>query len=75
VRPGNAFARPTAVDDPQCRAAADLAERYALRGFDSVHVACFLEVAVNTAPTPTVFSTFDARLARAARAAAARALG
>jgi len=57
-----------------CRDAGDLAERYALRGFDSVHLACFLEIARAAGTSGTAFSSFDERLNRAARLAL-RALG
>ena len=49
-----------------CRSAGDLAERYALRGFDSIHLATFLQVATSLAPDETRFSSFDRRLNRAA---------
>ncbi len=53
-----------------CLAAGDLAEQYRLRGFDSVHLASFLEVARRAGKAETRFSSHDARLNRAARAAA-----
>ena len=49
-----------------CRAAGDLADRYGLRGFDSVHLACYLDVVAASAPTSVTFSSFDERLTRAA---------
>ena len=52
-----------------CRAAGDIADRHGLRGFDSVHVACYLDVVKASAPAPVTFSSFDERLTRAARAA------
>lgn len=52
------------------RAAGDLAERYRLRGYDSVHLASFLEVARRAGAGETEFSSFDDRLNRAAKAAA-----
>lgn len=55
---------------PVCLAAGDLAERYRLRGFDSVHLASFLEVARRAGKADTRFSSYDDRLSRAARAAA-----
>ena len=58
------------VTDALSREAGDLAERYRLRGYDSVHLASFLEVARAAAPAVTGFSSFDENLARAARAAA-----
>ena len=53
-----------------CKAAGGLAERYRLRGFDSVHLASFLEVARRAGRTETRFSSYDDRLNRAARVAA-----
>ena len=51
------------------RAAGDLADRHGLRGFDSVHLACYLDVVKASAPTLVTFSSFDERLSRAALAA------
>ena len=53
-----------------CRAAGDVAERYALRGYDSIHLASFLEVAGEAGVLDTEFSSFDDRLNGAARRAA-----
>jgi predicted nucleic acid-binding protein len=50
------------------REAGDLAEHYRLRGYDSVHLASFAEVARRAEPGQTRFSSFDERLNRAARA-------
>jgi uncharacterized protein len=50
-----------------CRTAGELAERYGLRGFDSVHLASFTEVARRAGPRQTRFSSFDNRLNQAAR--------
>jgi len=50
-----------------CRAAGALAERYRLRGFDSIHLASFAEVARRAGRLDTRFSSFDDRLNRAAR--------
>jgi predicted nucleic acid-binding protein len=58
------------VTDALSRIAGDLAERYRLRGYDSVHLASFLEVARSAEPAVTEFSSADARLARAGRSAA-----
>jgi predicted nucleic acid-binding protein len=55
------------VTDSLCRAAGDLAERYGLRGFDSVHLASFAEVAGRAGIGETRFSSFDDRLNEAAR--------
>ena len=52
-----------------CRAAGELAERYRLRGFDSVHLATFLHLAREGAPAETRFSSFDCHLNRSARSA------
>ncbi len=49
-----------------CRAAGELAERYQLRGFDSIHLATFLQIARDGGPAETRFSSFDRRLNRAA---------
>jgi uncharacterized protein len=53
--------------DSLCRAAGELAERYHLRGFDSIHLASFAEVARRAGVTDTRFSSFDDRLNGAAR--------
>ena len=50
-----------------CREAGDLAERYRLRGYDSVHLASFAEVARRAGAEDCRFSSFDDRLNRAAR--------
>lgn len=52
-----------------CREAGVLAERYRLRGYDSVHLACYLEIARAVGAAGIQFSSFDDRLNRAARAA------
>ncbi len=52
--------------DMLSRTAGDLAERYALRGFDSIHLATFAEVARRAGVHETRFSSFDDRLNRAA---------
>lgn len=55
-----------------CREAGALAERHALRGFDGLHLAAFLQV-VRDAPSSEVrFSSFDRALNRAATAALRR---
>lgn len=58
------------VTEALCRESGNLAERYALRGYDSVHLACFLEVARQAGVADTQFSSFDDRLNGAARRAA-----
>ena len=50
-----------------CRAAGELAEKYGLRGFDSVHLASFAEVARRAGIGDTTFSSFDERLNQAAK--------
>jgi predicted nucleic acid-binding protein len=49
------------------RAAGDLAEKHALRGFDSLHLASFLYLAGAGLGEPVRFSSFDDRLNGAAR--------
>jgi len=53
--------------DALSRMAGEFAEHYRLRGFDSVHLASFAEVARRAGPRDTQFSSFDDRLNRAAR--------
>ena len=52
-----------------CRAAGELAERYGLRGCDSIQLATFLDVAREAPLSDTRFSSFDRHLNRAAKAA------
>jgi predicted nucleic acid-binding protein len=47
--------------------AGEFAERYALRGFDALHLASFAEIARRAGPAETHFSSFDDRLNKAAR--------
>src|SRR5262249_31154560 len=58
--------------DALCRTAGELAERFRLRGFDSVHLATFAEVARRAGPRETRFSSFDDRLNQAAQQLARR---
>lgn len=51
------------------RQAGDLAETYALRGFDSLHLASFLSVTEVKLEESVRFSSFDERLNNAARLA------
>jgi predicted nucleic acid-binding protein len=51
------------------KAAGDLAEKHALRGFDSLHLASFLHLAHSDLGEPAQFSSFDDRLNDAAKAA------
>jgi len=50
-----------------CRTAGEFAEKYGLRGFDSVHLASFSEVARRAGADDTRFSSFDEHLNKAAR--------
>lgn len=56
-----------AVTDSLCRVAGELAEKYSLRGFDSIHLASFAEVSRRAATDDTRFSSFDDRLNQAAQ--------
>jgi predicted nucleic acid-binding protein len=56
------------VNAALAREAGELAERYALRGFDAVHLASFAEVRRSAGSTESRFSSFDDRLNRAAKA-------
>jgi predicted nucleic acid-binding protein len=53
--------------DSLCRAAGEFAEKYRLRGFDSIHLASFATVAGRAGTDDTRFSSFDDRLNQAAR--------
>lgn len=53
--------------DALCRAAGELAGKYSLRGFDSIHLASFGEIARRAGADDTQFSSFDDRLNQAAR--------
>ena len=55
------------VTSALCREAAEFAERYRLRAYDSVHLAAFAEVARESGVSDTWFSSFDAPLNRAAK--------
>lgn len=52
-----------------CGEAGDLAERYSLRGYDSVHLAAYLQVARAAGKTNMRFSCFDDHLTAATRSA------
>jgi predicted nucleic acid-binding protein len=54
------------------REAGELAARYALRGFDALHLASFAEIARKAGPTETRFSSFADQLNRASRDVARR---
>lgn len=53
-----------------CRDAGELAERHGLRGYDSVHLAAYLQVARVAGKNSVRFSCFDEHLTAAARSAA-----
>ena len=55
-----------------CREAGELAERYRLRAYDSVHLAAFAQVAHEAGVRDTRFSSFDDALNRAARSLSRR---
>ena len=55
------------VTSELCRRAGELAERYRLRAYDSVHLAAFADVAHEAGVRDTRFSSFDHALNRAAR--------
>ena len=56
------------VTDATSRTAGQLAEQYGLRGFDSLHLASFVEILERSDEGDDVqFSSFDARLNAAAR--------
>jgi predicted nucleic acid-binding protein len=55
------------VTDTLCRTAGDLAEKHGLRGFDSIHLASFAEMASKGGVERARFSSFDDRLNKAAR--------
>ena len=50
-----------------CHEAGELAERYRLRGYDSVHLASFAEIGRRAGARQVRFSSFDEALNRAAR--------
>jgi uncharacterized protein len=52
--------------------AGEFAERYALRGFDALHLASFAEIARRAGPAETRFSSFDDRLNTASHDVARR---
>jgi predicted nucleic acid-binding protein len=60
---------PHALVSRLSRHAKVVAERYRLRGYDSVHLASYLEIARRAGAAETQFSSFDERLNRAALAA------
>jgi hypothetical protein len=70
VNPGAALRNPKRrkeATDSLCRAAGALAEKYGLRGFDSIHLASFAEVVSRAGIGDTRFSSFDERLNQAAK--------
>ena len=60
------------VTAPLSREAGEFAERYALRGFDALHLASFAEIVRRAGPVETRFSSFDDRLNKASRDVARR---
>ena len=54
-----------------CERAGDLAEEFALRGFDALHLASYLELVEQAEEESVKISTFDARLSAAALEATA----
>jgi uncharacterized protein len=60
------------VTNALCRDAGELAERYALRDYDSVHLASYLDVARQAGAGDTEFSSSDDRLNVAAGRAVRR---
>jgi len=55
------------LTDAIAREAGALADRFGLRGGDAVHLAAFADLLGRTEDEEAIFSTADARLARAAR--------
>jgi uncharacterized protein len=55
------------ADDELLRTAGSLAERHRLRALDAIHLASFVQVLERAGEEDVTFSTFDDRLARAAR--------
>jgi predicted nucleic acid-binding protein len=55
------------VTDALSRAAGHLAEKHRLRGFDSIHLASFIEILGRSDGDDVHFSSFDDRLNQAAR--------
>lgn len=55
------------VSEAIWRQAGDLAERHALRAFDSLHLSSFLALSAADLGTPVRFSSFDERLDAAAQ--------
>jgi uncharacterized protein len=60
------------VTSEVAREAGELADRYALRGFDALHLASFAEIARRAGPAATEFSSFDDRLNMASHHLAGR---
>ena len=56
------------VDNALCRHAGELTQRYALRGYDAVHLSAFASVARAAGPSNCRFSSADRALTRAAAA-------
>jgi predicted nucleic acid-binding protein len=71
LRDWDSFLKIRVLTGVSARAGA-LTEVHALRGFDAIHLASFLEVLGQADGEEVEFSAFDARLAAAARAVAAQ---
>lgn len=56
------------VGEDRCRAAGRLAEEFGLRGCDSLHLACYVDLTREAAPEEVRFCCFDRGLAAAAAA-------
>ncbi|HWG38469.1 MAG TPA: type II toxin-antitoxin system VapC family toxin [Terriglobales bacterium] len=56
------------VSEALCREAGDLAEKFRLRGYDSIQLASFAQLAREAEPGGVAFSSFDRRLNSAANA-------
>jgi len=59
--------RKVAVTEAVCREAGELAERFGLRGYDSVQLACYAQLVRSAGDLAVAFCCFDARLQLAAR--------
>jgi uncharacterized protein len=62
------------VTSAVAREAGEFAERYALRGFDALHLASFAAIARRAGPAATEFSSYDDRLNKASQHVSGRLL-
>lgn len=60
------------ITEELCLRAGDLAEDHGLRGFDSIHLAAYLELRKRGGESPVHFSAFDDRLNQAVEAETAK---